>query len=94
MPSKLSALCKARLSVGSKLRQRLKEQPSDTNEKRVRTSHGGRGAGKGYCKLGPAVGKKLGGRLALVACSNEYAILRSVGSLQAGPKNDIPKGSP
>lgn len=42
----------------------------------------------------PSVGKNRGGRLCLVACSNEYAKRNSAGSLHARPKNEIPTGSP
>ena len=35
-----------------------------------------------------------GGRRYLVACSNEYANLSKVGSLQGLPKNSIPTGTP
>src|SRR6266496_4748661 len=38
--------------------------------------------------------RNCGARRALVACSNEYASLIKVGSLQARPKNEIPTGSP
>ena len=38
--------------------------------------------------------KNLGGRRAIVARSKAYANLSSVGSLQAGPKNEIPIESP
>jgi hypothetical protein len=37
--------------------------------------------------------KNLGDVLALVVCSNAYASLISVGSLQARPKKEIPIGS-
>src|SRR4029453_16835855 len=40
------------------------------------------------------VARYCGGRRALVACSNAYASLRSVGSLQARPMNVSPTGSP
>ena len=40
------------------------------------------------------LGKNLGAWRAFVACSNEYASLISVGSLQARPKNEIPTGRP
>ena len=40
------------------------------------------------------LGKNSGRFLAIVACSNAYANLISVGSLQARPKNAIPTGKP
>ena len=50
--------------------------------------------------LGPGGGKdvnsgeRTGGRLAFTACSKPYASLSSTGSLQAGPKNEMPTGRP
>src|SRR5271157_2256604 len=41
-----------------------------------------------------AVARNRGGRRCRVACSNEYASLIRVGSLQARPKNEIPTGKP
>lgn len=41
-----------------------------------------------------AVGAKAGGLRCFVACSNAYASLINVGSLQARPMNDIPTGKP
>jgi len=40
------------------------------------------------------VGMNCGAFLALVSCSNPYAILNSVGSLHARPKNEMPTGKP
>jgi|GEM_PF-4314080 len=41
-----------------------------------------------------AVARNRGATRALVSCSNAYASFIRVGSLQAGPKNDRPTGSP
>jgi sporulation protein YlmC with PRC-barrel domain len=40
------------------------------------------------------LGRNAGGFLTFVSCSNPYAILISVGSLHARPKNEMPTGSP